>query len=446
LQNRLSDILPLIQSDPAQATESLHKLVRSAVLPAKLSQELILFVSNYNALVLTNTGRKNYESDMAAYLAGFETRLREIITETGEQTISVKDEAVLEKINREFGKLKPRDNTVVRLKDIRFSYSKRKIRPKQDSRPTDLSEKPTDLPEKQPPFELSCPELILKYGEITGVIGENGQGKSTLLRLIAGNLTPNSGNIHYRFLGKNPSASINYNLLKQQIAYIPQRLPQWEGKVQNNLHFMAAIKGIRGDQNRHEVDFILNRLNLEKYGDYQWSELSGGYQMRFELANMLVWKPKLLILDEPLANLDIIAQSLFLKDLRDFARNAGNPFSVIISSQHLHMLDNVADNITFLKNGKQTFNDRRESIGVGRKENLFELECNCSTTELRMRLGELKILRINNIGFTTVLYTSTDVTLTQIMAKLAGQEGLTINLLRDISHSSKALLYKSYEY
>ena len=80
----------------------------------------------------------------------------------------------------------------------------------------------------------------------------------------------------------------------------------------DNLHFAAAIHGIRGKENEDEVDFIIWRLGLDKYRNATWNEISGGFKMRFSLGRALVYNPRLLILDEPLANLDVNTQLLFL--------------------------------------------------------------------------------------------------------------------------------------
>ena len=70
----------------------------------------------------------------------------------------------------------------------------------------------------------------------------------------------------------------------------------------------------------------------------------------------MVWNPKVLILDEPLANLDLLAQELLLQDLRDLVNSHKNPVTVILSSQQLHEVETVADQIIFLKNGRAVYN------------------------------------------------------------------------------------------
>ena len=163
-------------------------------------------------------------------------------------------------------------------------------------------------------FTLGPVSLDLRFGKITGLVGENGNGKTTLIKIIAGLLAPDEGEFAYPAL--STSESIYWLEVKQQIGYIPQSLDSWSGTVLQNLYFMGACKGFTPEENEKEVNYIIHRLGLVEYMDMEWEELSGGYQMRFELARTLLWKPKLLILDEPLASLDINAQSIFLRDLR----------------------------------------------------------------------------------------------------------------------------------
>src|SRR5690606_29231484 len=85
--------------------------------------------------------------------------------------------------------------------------------------------------------------------------------------------------------------------------------------------------------------------------NHQWSELSSGYKMRFELARTFLRKPKILLLDEPLANLDVLAQQLILEDLKNLSQSISNPLGIVLSSQQLFEVEKVSDKILFLKNG-----------------------------------------------------------------------------------------------
>jgi len=241
-------------------------------------------------------------------------------------------------------------------------------------------------------FELRDVSLELRPAEITGVVGVNGAGKTTLLRIVAGDLLADSGRYSYPLLQSDASTQkdLDWPLIRRQIAYVQQRPARWFGRLANSLHRVAADQGFYGQKNIDEVDFILQRLGLERYRDAKWGQISGGYKMRFELAKALVSCPKLLVLDEPLAPLDIVTQQLFLQDLRDISRSSRRPLTIIISSQHLYEIEAVADRVIFIEEGDALFYGKVEDIGADRIENAFEIGCEVTLPELRALIEKLQ--------------------------------------------------------
>ncbi|MDJ0728781.1 MAG: ATP-binding cassette domain-containing protein [Crocosphaera sp.] len=286
-------------------------------------------------------------------------------------------------------------------------------------------------------FKLILPELELKFGEITSLVGENGNGKTTLLRIIIGELAQSSGVLKYPVL--IDLKKHNWYQIKQQIAYIPQELPKWSGLLVDNLHFAAAIHGIKGKENEDEVDFILWRLGLDKYRNATWNEISGGFKMRFALAKALVWKPKLLVLDEPLANLDVNTQLLFLQDLRYLADSLAHPKAIILSSQHLYEVESITNNIVFIKEGSVLYNGKLANFGEDREENAFELGCRLSKEELMDILEKISYTEIQIIGHHQyIVNTSRSITANDMM-KLFIDHNITLKYFRDISKSTRRL-------
>lgn len=201
-------------------------------------------------------------------------------------------------------------------------------------------------------FSLEVPSVELPESSITGVVGENGNGKTTLLNIIAGRLRA-EGRLSY--FGQIPSPSNSWSKIKDKIAFIPQRIPRWYGSLIQNLQLKAAIEGIETNQIDDYLDEILDFLDLQKFRNLYWTEISTGYRLRFELARVLIGKPNLLVLDEPLANLDINTQQKFLSDLKNILKDKDYPTAVVLSSQQLHEIEAVADHMVFLKGGKAIF-------------------------------------------------------------------------------------------
>ncbi|MEH2128593.1 ABC transporter ATP-binding protein [Nostoc sp.] len=285
-------------------------------------------------------------------------------------------------------------------------------------------------------FQLSNIDINLKLGEITAVVGENGNGKTTLLKIIAGELATNTGKITYPCLYLNSKPDFYY--IKQQIAYIPQELPKWSGLLADNLHFAASVHGITGEDNQDIVDFTISRLGLEKYKKASWNEISGGFKMRFVLAKAIICNPKLIILDEPLANLDINTQVLFLQDLKDFSRSKKNPISIIISSQHLYEVEKIADNILFLKDGLAEYNGSVKDLGKDRDNNSYEINCNLSKEQITDLLEKLNYKTVEQAGNNFIIHTSKDVTNNDLL-KLFVEHNISLEYFRDISQSTRNL-------
>ncbi|MFK7926147.1 MAG: ATP-binding cassette domain-containing protein [Bacteroidia bacterium] len=319
----------------------------------------------------------------------------------------------------------------------------------QDGKGTDKSMVPSQEPDLvfsgrgitktfvSPKFVFNLPDLDLdlQLGEITGIVGENGNGKTTLLRIVAGDLEISGGNISYPAFDV---AASDWYRIKQNIAFIPQALKPWKGFLKENLHFTAAIHGIRGVENEEQVDFIIHRLGLTQYEDALWSEISSGYKLRFELARALVWNPALLIIDEPLANLDINTQEVFLQDLRYLASSTQNPISILLSSQHLHEVESVADNIIFIKNGEALYNGRMNEFGQDREENLFELTTSATKGDIQSALEHIENISVEDRGRTKIIRTPVDMASNQLLGELVKQD-IAVDYFRDISTSTLKL-------
>lgn len=288
------------------------------------------------------------------------------------------------------------------------------------------------------PFKLHPISFELKLGQITGVVGENGNGKTTLLRIVSGQLSTDTGSIEFPALG---TFSNNWYEAKNKFAFIPQRIPKWHGTLLENLLFFATIHNITGEQNLKQIDYILFRLGLDKFRDLTWSQISSGYRMRFELAKMLLWRPHLLILDEPLANLDINAQQLFLQDLRFFAQSQSNPLSIILSSQQLHEIERIADNIIFIRQGKTIYNGKQIDFGIDRAVNNYEVAGNFTLQQLQNCLQESNGYKIEDAGTAFIISCSIDVKWFDVLS-IIQKNGLELNYYRDISQSTRQLFHK----
>ncbi|MEM7373474.1 MAG: ATP-binding cassette domain-containing protein [Bacteroidota bacterium] len=285
-------------------------------------------------------------------------------------------------------------------------------------------------------FKLENIDITLKLGEITGITGKNAAGKTTLLNIIAGSLRMDSGTFSYPHLTLEKSS---WQHIKNQIAYIPATLKPWHGRLKDTLHFHTALKGLKGKENREQVDWILHRLQIAKYKDYFWHEISSGYQMRFALAKALVWNPKLLIMDEPLAFLDIEAQFNFLQDLKKISKNPTYSLSIVLSSQHIHAIEEVCSQLYFFVDGDLKFRGSLSDLADPSSNQMYEFsvrENRDKTIEILAQAMWIESHQITGRTFQieTENYVTSDMVLDQLKRNL-----LTITYFRDITNSGKKL-------
>ena len=276
-------------------------------------------------------------------------------------------------------------------------------------------------------FTLSPVSFRVSTGDILGIVGENGNGKTTLLRCLSGQLTIDTGIVFHTRVN-DPG----YYAIKHQVAFIPQRIPRWYGLLKDNLHFSAAIAGVRDDENELMVDFMLERLGLGSYANYTWNQISSGYRTRFEIARVLLQKPSLLILDEPLANLDINAQQTILTDLRFIAKSIKHPMGVVLSSQQLHEVEKIADNVLFIKRGNCIFQTKEKKEET--KSYVLELETVAGRDDLLRILGDRQVNIQFNGGFYTITSSAYPV---QDMLNMLVSSHVSITYFRDITYSTK---------
>jgi ABC-2 type transport system ATP-binding protein len=292
-------------------------------------------------------------------------------------------------------------------------------------------------------FKLKANHVELRLGEITGLVGENATGKTTLLNILTGVIAPDKDVVNYPLF--DPKGRKDWSVLKMRIAYVSQHFTKWEGSLLENLAFEAARHGIKGEDNKKAVERIVQRLGLALHTDKSWTELSGGYKLRFALAKALVWHPQLLILDEPLAYLDIKAQHVVLSDLRDLAKSLKNPLAILISSQHLHETESVADKMWFMRQGTLENLGSTEAFNSNRTYNFFELSSSLAFTLFEQQLADLKTLNPtlktwanDKIYFIkTPLSISADNFIDYCQAK-----GIKLLYFRDVSQSVKTKFYE----
>ena len=187
--------------------------------------------------------------------------------------------------------------------------------------------------------------LTLPRGQVLGLLGVNGAGKSTTLSMIAGALRPDSGEIKLNgvdFL-EQPE------LARQLIGWLPERAPMWpELTVSEHLDAHGRLRGMRGAALREARATIIERLELQPLTRRLAGVLSQGQRQRLGLACALLHRPALLVLDEPANALDPVQVAALRRLIREQAA-AGT--AVILSTHLLTEVTAVCDRVAILHDG-----------------------------------------------------------------------------------------------
>lgn len=280
-------------------------------------------------------------------------------------------------------------------------------------------------------FSLGPISLTIRQGEIIGLVGENGNGKTTLLRTLCGELKNSSGNLVYHF-----NHSDLYDL-RTKLVYIPQRTDTWYGSMFENLQFTAAHYGYHPEENKLVVELVIARMGLRNFRNHQWKDLSSGYKMRFELARLLLRKSKILLIDEPLANLDILAQQTILEDFKAIAKSPFRPLGIVLSSQQLYEVEKTSDQVIFLKNGKQkNLHNKQSNTELDKLNFIVEFESSWAQNQLNDLFKKHNVVSIQYNGSTYIAEFPTSFSSFDFL-KIIHENQVSMNYYRDITNSTK---------
>ena len=181
-------------------------------------------------------------------------------------------------------------------------------------------------------------------GEVVGFLGPNGAGKTTTMKIIAGLLEPEKGEVI--FDGKNIQQDEIY--IKKNLGFMPENNPIYEDMlVKEFLHFTAHLKDISRKSEKKELERVIKAVSIEDVYFKPIRELSKGYRQRVGLAQAIMGSPKLLILDEPTEGLDPLQR----EEIRDLIRKIGERHTVIISTHVLQEVSLICNRVVIINKG-----------------------------------------------------------------------------------------------
>ena len=199
--------------------------------------------------------------------------------------------------------------------------------------------------------------FTIEPGQIIGLLGLNGAGKTTTLRILASDLLPTSG----RVLVGGVDVVSDPDVVRAKIGYLPDSPPLYpEMTVREFLRFAGKIRGIDGAQLAQRVDEVIRLTELPAVQNDRIATLSHGFRQRVGIAQAIVHRPELVVLDEPISGLDPVQ----IVEMRELVRSLGGEHTVILSSHILSEISETCDRILVIGDGKIIADGTEAELGA----------------------------------------------------------------------------------
>ncbi|MEK6939024.1 MAG: ABC transporter ATP-binding protein [Nanoarchaeota archaeon] len=194
--------------------------------------------------------------------------------------------------------------------------------------------------------------IVIEQGDVFGIIGQSGSGKTTLLNMISGFLNPSEGEVIYFSRVDHTPKNLNQNFskIKKHIGFTPQHTSFYPKlTVHENLLHFGKMYGSDSKTLETNAQGLLEFTGLKNHQHKLAEQLSGGMKKRLDISCSLMHKPKLLILDEPTADLDPITQEEIIDLIKEVNKQG---VTVVIASHHLESLERICNKLAIVHNGK----------------------------------------------------------------------------------------------
>jgi len=228
--------------------------------------------------------------------------------------------------------------------------------------------------------------LDLQQGQILGLLGLNGAGKSTTLNLLAGVLTPTTGDITIA----GHSLLHKPLLAKKALGYLPENPPLYmDMKVEDYLHYSAKLRGIKRKYRKQAVQQALTDCDLVSANRRLIRNLSKGYRQRIGIAQAIVHRPQVILLDEPSSGLD--PQQMM--DMRSLIRQLARQSAIVFSTHLLSEAQDLCDSVSVIHHGRQIHQQQLGDVSAANGQHRHS-----GTLVMTLRLKEqLRANQLNRI-------------------------------------------------
>jgi ABC-2 type transport system ATP-binding protein len=224
-------------------------------------------------------------------------------------------------------------------------------------------------------------------GQIVGLLGHNGAGKTTIMKMLSGYLEPSGGSISIAGLNLADQA----RAVQQQLGYLPENLPIYPDMgVADYLHFAATLKGLEGEALKESVRRAVRDTELQGKLIDPIATLSRGYRQRVGVAQAILGSPRVLILDEPTNGLDPNQT----QHMRDLIKGLSATATVILSTHIMQEVDAICDRALILRDGHLALD---ETLATLRRAGSLRLKTDLTREALAKILPSLAVTARDDI-------------------------------------------------
>lgn len=236
-------------------------------------------------------------------------------------------------------------------------------------------------------YALNDLNFTVEDGKIYGLLGPNGAGKSTCMNIMTGYIAATQGTV-----------SINgHDILKdaeeakKNIGYLPEIPPLYpDMKVKEYLQFVAELKKVKKEERAEQINEVMDKTFISDVQNKLIKNLSKGYKQRVGLAQAMLGKPAVIILDEPTVGLD----PKQILEIRELILGLKKEHTVILSSHILSEVSAVCDEIMIISKGKMVACDTPEGLGhLMQGEDVLDMDIKGDEMEVRKALAEIDGIR-----------------------------------------------------
>jgi len=281
----------------------------------------------------------------------------------------------------------------------------------------------------------------IKKGEIVGFLGPNGAGKSTTMRMMAGFLSPDAGEVEIAGTLINEQTIIQ---AQKHIGYLPENNPLYsEMLVSEILRLSADLKQIPREKQRAAFDFAVKSTGIGEVFYRPIRELSKGYKQRVGLAIALLHQPDILILDEPTEGLDPNQRT----EIRSLIKELAKEHTIIMSTHVMQEVTAVCSRILIINNGRLVADGTEAELSrAAKKERVLHLEIEGNGADLALRnlagLEHIDIDKNESGRVSATLISNESVELRPEISKLAHANNWTIWKLAEREQKLEEVFHK----